>query len=86
MSDQPTESLFEFDDGFGGLVIAERVTATFADGVESSFEQWVVGDAERQAGNDDVLQGITRDIDALPEAVCSEQDGAFVGFEFFEHC
>lgn len=85
VSDQSSEALFEFDDGFGCLVIAEGVSAAVADGFQSCFEERVIGDAEGEFGDDDILQGVPGDIDTLPEAVCSEQHGAFVGFEFFEH-
>ena len=85
VSDQSSEALFEFDDGLGSLVIAEGVAAAFADGVKSCFEERVIGYAEGEFGDDDILQGFTGNVDALPEAVCSEQDCAFVGFEFVEH-
>ncbi len=85
VSDQSSEALFEFDDGFGGLVIAEGISAAFADGFKFCFEERVVWYAEWQFGDDDILQSVAGDVDALPEAVGAEQYGAFVGFEFVEH-
>ena len=85
VSDQSAEALFEFDDGFGGLVVAERVSAAIADGIQSSFEERVIGHAEWQFGDDDVLQCIAWHVDALPEAVGTEENGSVVFLELFEH-
>lgn len=85
VSDESAEALFEFDDGFGCLVVAERVSAAIADDIKSGFEERVIGYAEGQFGDDHVLQCFAGNIDTLPEAVCSEQYGSIVLLEFFQH-
>src|SRR6185503_18706638 len=83
-ADEAAEALFEFDDGFWKLVIAERVAAGLADRVEAGFEERVVGHSERELGDDHGLQRVAGNVDALPEAVGAEEDGPWVGFELFE--
>jgi len=83
-ANEAAEALFEFDDGFWELVVAERVAAFFADCVEASFEEGVVGDGERQLGDDHGLQRVARHVDALPETVGAEQHGSWFSFELFQ--
>lgn len=85
MSNESPEALFELDDGFGCLVVAEGISTAAADELKSGFEEWVIGDAEGQFGDDHVLQSVSGDVDALPEAVGSEQHSAGVVAEAFEH-
>lgn len=54
-ADQTTETLLEFDDGLGQLVILKRLAAGGADFFEPCFEQWPVGYAERELRDDDRL-------------------------------
>ena len=77
-ADQAAEALFEFDDGFGQLVVAERVAAGCADRFEAGFEQRMIGHGERQLGDDHGLQRVARHVDALPEAVGAEEHRARV--------
>ena len=84
-ANEAAEALFEFDDGFWELVVAERVAAFFADCVEASFEEGVVGDGERQLGDDHGLQRVARHVDALPEAVGAQQHRPRILFELVEH-
>ena len=72
-ADQAAEALSQLDRRLGDLVVHERVTAVFADAFDAGFQQRVIRDTERQLGDDDVLQGIARDIDTLPETFCSEE-------------
>lgn len=85
VSNQSSEALFELNNGFRGLVVAEGIAAAAADEFESSFEEWVIGDAEGEFGDDDILKCITGNVDTLPEAVGTEEHGADIGAESFKH-
>ena len=72
-ANQPAEALLELEHRLGQLVIGERIAAGGANRLEPGFEQRPVGHAERQLGDDHVLQRVARHVDALPEAVGAEQ-------------
>ena len=83
-ADQATEALLQFDDRFGERVFKERFASARFDRFHASFLQRLVGDGERQLGDDHVLQSVAGDIDSLPEAVGSKQDSARIGAKTVE--
>ena len=83
-ADEAAEALFEFNDGFWKLVVAERVATGGADGVEAGLEERMVGHGERQLGDDYGLERVAGHVDALPETIGTEEYGSRVGFELFE--
>jgi len=77
-ADKPSEALFKFYDCGGQLVVEEGVLAELSYLFESSCEQGLVWDGEREADDNYVAEGGSGDVDALPEAVGAEQCGAGV--------
>ena len=73
-ADESSETLFEFEDGFGELVVEEGVSAVDSDLFKSPLEQWFIGYGERQLGDHEVREGFAGDVDALPETIGSQQD------------
>ena len=84
-ADQTSKPLFQFDGGFGNLVVHERVSAGGPNGLLPGFDQWAVGNRKGELGDDDGLQRVTGHVDALPEAFGAEQNGVRIGREAFDH-
>src|SRR5262245_64071585 len=73
MADEPAQPLLEGEDGEGDLVLAERVAASRADGVDAGRRDRIAGRGERQLVDDHATERLADDVDALPEARRGEQ-------------
>ena len=74
-ANEAAETLLEGEDGFGDLVVEERLTAGFFDRLHARLDDGVVGNSEGQAVNDHATEGFALDVDSLPEAGCAEENG-----------
>ena len=83
-ADESSEALFEFEDGFGELIVEEGVPAVDSDLFESGLEQRLIGYGEGQLGDHEVGEGFAGYVDALPEAIGSQQDAVLVASKFVE--
>ena len=84
-ADQTAEALTQLDRCLGQLIIDEGISSGLADGFQPGLQQRMIRHAERQLGDDHVLQRLARHVDALPETVGSEQDRAGMGLELLQH-
>src|SRR5690606_34285821 len=76
-ADEAADALAQRDDGERHEVVVERARIALADGVDDR----VVRRRERQLVDDEPGERLARDVDAGPEALGAEQDGARVLFE-----
>ena len=75
MADEAPEPLLERQNRQGHLVVAERIAAPLANGVDSCGGNRVAGRCERQLVDDHAAERFADDIDTLPEARGGEQHG-----------
>jgi len=83
-ADESSETLFEFEDGFGELIVEEGVPTIHSDLFEAGLEQRLIGYGEWQLGDYEVREGFTGYVDALPETIGSQQDAVLVASKFVE--
>ena len=83
-SNQSLETLLEFNDRFWKLVITEWISACRSNCFQSRLQQRLVGNTERQFGNDHVLQRVALNVDALPETIGAEQNTTRVAFKLIQ--
>ena len=84
LPDQATETLPETDHGLGHRVFHERVSATVGNCLCARLEDRFGRYPERQSGDNNLLQGATRHIDAFPEGVRGKQDTGGILAEFLQ--
>ena len=83
--DETTDPLSQFQDRFGKGIFGERVAAVSLNIFELGFDQGMIGNGERESGDDDVGKRFSWHIDACPEAVGPKQDGVGGFFKSFQH-
>src|SRR3954471_5281304 len=64
-ADEATDSLAEFEDGFGQGKFPKRVTPAGFDGFDPGFDKWMIGNRERQSGDNDIGQRLSWNVHAL---------------------
>src|SRR5690606_33083712 len=70
---QPARALLERNGGLGQLELDERVATTLATGLDARLYDGVIRRRKRQFVDGHQCQGVTRHIDAFPEACTSYQ-------------
>src|ERR1051326_1344707 len=80
-ADEAAKALLELDDGLGDGVFHEWVAAPALDGIESRFDDRLIGDREGELDDDYVAELIPLDVDPLPETAGAQQNGVGRGAE-----
>ncbi len=75
----------EFKNRFGECVFHEGVSPSGLDGFEAGFNEWVIRNGERKAGDDDVAKGFALNVDPHPETIEPEENACMMFSERFEH-
>jgi len=83
-ADEAAEALLESEDCFGDLVVEEGTATGLFDGAHAGLHDGVGGNSEGETINDDATEGFALNIDSLPEAGGTEEDGVGGGAEFFK--
>src|SRR4029453_12265231 len=81
MPQQPSETLLQRQDGERNLVFPECGSAACVDRVDARRRDGIAGGGKGQLFDDDGAQGLSDDIDPLPEAGRGEQHGVRRRFE-----
>jgi hypothetical protein len=81
---EPSESLFELNDGGRELKLEKWISALCLDHFDAALYERVVWNGKRQTDNYHVGQRFAGHVDALPEAVGSEKYAAVVVSESLE--
>lgn len=64
----------------------KRIAAVLFYLLDTSCDERPVGNGKGEPNDDYIAQSLARDIDALPEAVCSEKCAVIIFFEVFQKC
>ncbi len=71
---EPSKPLAEANDGLRESVVSEGTTALALDPLATRLDYRVAHLRERKTRDDDARKRLSRDVDALPERLCTEED------------